>query len=69
MTTLNGMTAIETPEFLMSKIDKFGGPEAYNHYAVGWAHALCTPYQRFWKPQGYLSRPSLTACSRRRWRV
>ena len=45
MTTLNGMTAIETPDFLMSKIDKFGGPEAYNHYAVGWAHAMCTPYQ------------------------
>jgi hypothetical protein len=21
------------------------GPEAYNHYAVGWAHAMCTPYQ------------------------
>jgi arylsulfatase A-like enzyme len=45
MTTLNGMTNIETPEFLISKIDKFGGPEAYNHYAVGWAHALCAPYQ------------------------
>ncbi|MEZ4610442.1 MAG: hypothetical protein R2838_09410 [Caldilineaceae bacterium] len=27
------------------KIDKFGGPEAYNHYAVGWAHAMDTPYQ------------------------
>ena len=36
---------IETPEFLMSKIDEFGGPEAYNHYAVGWAHAMDTPYQ------------------------
>jgi arylsulfatase len=45
MTTLNGMAGIETPEFLMSKIDKFGGPEAYNHYAVGWAHAMDTPYQ------------------------
>jgi len=45
MTTLNGMTSIETPEFLISKIDRFGGPEAYNHYAVGWAHALCAPYQ------------------------
>ena len=29
----------------MSKIDDFGGPEAYNHYAVGWAHAMDTPYQ------------------------
>jgi arylsulfatase len=22
-----------------------GGPESYNHYAVGWAHAMDTPYQ------------------------
>ena len=45
MTTLNGMPDIETTEFLVSKIDDFGTPEAYNHYAVGWAHALCAPYQ------------------------
>ncbi len=45
MTTLNGMPGIETAEFLHSKIDKLGTPDAYNHYAVGWAHALCTPYQ------------------------
>ncbi|MEZ5130421.1 MAG: arylsulfatase [Mycobacterium sp.] len=45
MCTLNGMAGIETPEFLLSKIDDFGTPDAYNHYAVGWAHALCTPYQ------------------------
>jgi arylsulfatase len=42
---LNGITGIETPEFLMEHIDKFGSPEAYNHYAVGWAHAMDTPYQ------------------------
>lgn len=42
---LNGMSTLETPEFLMSKIDDFGGPDAYNHYAVGWAHAMDTPYQ------------------------
>ncbi len=29
---LNGMSTLETPEFLKSKIDGFGGPEAYNHY-------------------------------------
>ena len=23
----------------------FGGPKAYNHYAVGWAHAMDTPFQ------------------------
>jgi arylsulfatase A-like enzyme len=45
MTTLNGMPGIETTDFLLSKIEDFGTPKAYNHYAVGWAHALCTPYQ------------------------
>ncbi|MBW0018192.1 MAG: arylsulfatase, partial [Mycobacterium sp.] len=45
MCSLNGMPGIETTEFLLSKIDDFGTPRAYNHYAVGWAHALCTPYQ------------------------
>jgi arylsulfatase len=42
---LNGVAALETPEFMASKIDAFGTPEAYNHYAVGWAHAMDTPYQ------------------------
>ena len=45
MTTLNGMAGIENPEFLTKHLDEFGGPQAYNHYAVGWAHALDTPYQ------------------------
>ena len=26
-------------------MDELGGPNSYNHYAVGWAHALDTPYQ------------------------
>jgi arylsulfatase A-like enzyme len=42
---LNGAGGLETPEFMASKIDQFGTPEAYNHYAVGWAHAMDTPYQ------------------------
>ncbi len=42
---LNGVTGVETPEFLKAHIDEFGGPQAYNHYAVGWAHAMDTPYQ------------------------
>jgi arylsulfatase A-like enzyme len=42
---LNGLSSVETPEFLMSKLDEFGGPKAFNHYAVGWAHAMNTPYQ------------------------
>ena len=45
MITLNGAGGLETTEFMVSKIDKFGTPEAYNHYAVGWAHAMDTPYQ------------------------
>ena len=45
MITLGGFAALETAEFMSSHIDKFGGPEAYNHYAVGWAHAMDTPYQ------------------------
>jgi arylsulfatase len=45
MISLNGAAALETPEFLMARVDKLGGPESYNHYAVGWAHALDTPYQ------------------------
>jgi arylsulfatase A-like enzyme len=43
--TLNGAGGLETAEFMASRIDKFGTPEAYNHYAVGWAHAMDTPYQ------------------------
>jgi arylsulfatase A-like enzyme len=45
MINFNGAAALETPEFLMARLDKLGGPESYNHYAVGWAHALNTPYQ------------------------
>jgi arylsulfatase A-like enzyme len=45
MLTLNGIADVETPEFLKAHMDKFGSPEAYNHYAVGWAHAMDTPYQ------------------------
>jgi arylsulfatase len=45
MSMLNGLQSVETPEFLMNKIDEFGGPNAYNHYAVGWAHAMNTPFQ------------------------
>ena len=45
MLTLNGVTDVETPEFMASRIDDFGTPEAFNHYAVGWAHAMDTPFQ------------------------
>jgi arylsulfatase A-like enzyme len=42
---LNGAGAMQTTEFMASRIDDFGTPRAYNHYAVGWAHAMDTPYQ------------------------
>ena len=45
MINFNGAAAIETPQFLMDRIDKLGGPESYNHFAVAWAHAMNTPYQ------------------------
>ncbi len=45
MITLQGFGHLETADYLRERIDKFGGVEAYNHYAVGWAHAMCTPYQ------------------------
>jgi arylsulfatase A-like enzyme len=41
----NGAAALETPEFVAAHIDEFGTPTAYNHYAVGWSHAMDTPYQ------------------------
>ena len=45
LVVLNGAFGLETTEFMVSKIDEFGTPDAYNHYAVGWAHAMDTPYQ------------------------
>jgi len=39
----NGVT--EDLPFLLSMIDKLGGPESYGHYPVGWAHAMDTPFQ------------------------
>src|SRR5215211_3206866 len=45
MFILNGAAELETTEFMASRIDDFGGPDAYNHYAVGWSHAMDTPYQ------------------------
>ena len=45
LVVLNGEFGLETTEFMASRIDDFGTPKAYNHYAVGWAHAMDTPYQ------------------------
>src|SRR6202021_1978474 len=45
MANFNGMAALETPEFMISKLYELGTPTSYNHYAVGWAWAMDTPYQ------------------------
>src|SRR6201991_1307138 len=45
MINFNGAAAMETPEFMMERLAQFGGPDSYNHYSVGWAHAMDTPYQ------------------------
>ena len=45
MANFNGMAAIETPEFMVSKLDEFGSPSSYNHYSVGWAWAMNAPFQ------------------------
>jgi arylsulfatase len=37
---------VETLAYLKGiKHDDLGGPLYYNHYPVGWAHAMCTPFQ------------------------
>ncbi|MGB0115095.1 MAG: arylsulfatase, partial [Ilumatobacteraceae bacterium] len=45
MANFNGMAALETTEFMLSKKDEFGSTESYNHYSVGWAWAMNTPMQ------------------------
>lgn len=45
MINFNGRSDLESPEFLIAHKDELGGRSAYNHYAVGWAHAMDTPYQ------------------------
>ena len=45
LANFNGMAALETPEFMVSKMEEFGSPSSYNHYAVGWAWAMDTPFQ------------------------
>jgi arylsulfatase len=39
------VNGVEEPiEYLVSMIDKLGGPTGYNHYPVGWAQAMATPF-------------------------
>ena len=45
MINFNGAAALETPDYVMANLDKWGSRDSYPHYAVGWAHAMDTPYQ------------------------
>jgi arylsulfatase A-like enzyme len=45
MFVFNGAAALETPEYVAAHVDEFGTPSSYGQYAVGWAHAMDTPYQ------------------------
>ena len=45
MSYFNGLQSLETAEYLTQRIDKLGGPDSYNHFSIGWAFALNTPYQ------------------------
>ena len=40
---LNGIT--QELEDVLPRLDDIGGPKAFNHYPVGWAHAMNAPYQ------------------------
>jgi Sulfatase len=42
---INANGVKEDLPFLLSMIDELGGPRTYNHYPVGWAHAMDTPMQ------------------------
>lgn len=46
---LNEMTVFnaipEDMKEVVRRMDELGGPTTFNHYPVGWAHAMCTPFQ------------------------
>ena len=42
-TAFNGIP--ESLDYLLSQMDNLGSPQTYNHYPVGWAHAMNTPFQ------------------------
>lgn len=41
-TIANGV--VEDLPFLLSMLDKLGGPQSYGHYPVGWAQAMASPF-------------------------
>jgi arylsulfatase len=43
MSSLNGVP--EDTAYAVKHLDEIGGPKSYNHYPVGWAWAMNTPFQ------------------------
>ena len=43
LATVGGMP--EDPAYVLQHLDEIGGPKSYNHYPVGWAWAMNTPFQ------------------------
>jgi len=43
LTFFNGVP--ESFSDVLKRMDELGGPNTYNHYPVGWAHAMDTPFQ------------------------
>jgi len=47
--TFNELMALnaipQTLEDVLPRLDDLGSPDAFNHYPVGWAHAMNTPFQ------------------------
>lgn len=43
MTFFNNLQ--EPFEEVLARIDELGGPNTFNHYPIGWAHAMDTPFQ------------------------
>src|SRR5437868_11918951 len=43
--TINRMSEIEDEAYVIAHQADLGTPSSYNHFAVGWAHAMDTPYQ------------------------
>lgn len=43
LATIGGIP--EDPAWIVQHLDEIGGPKAYNHFPVGWAWAMNTPFQ------------------------
>jgi arylsulfatase A-like enzyme len=43
MVSLNGQE--EDPSYILAHLEEVGGPKSYNHFPVGWAWAMDTPFQ------------------------